>query len=71
MGLNKNNSGGNMDLKIGDGRGSYRAKMRVKNVKRVRAFFEKNPGALRKDCARELGLSAPTVLSIIRELMGN
>ncbi len=60
-----------MDLKIGDGRGSYRVKMRIKNVKRVRDFFEKNPGALRKDCARELGLSPMTVRSIIRELMGN
>jgi len=54
-------------IEVKDGRGAHFAETRKKNVELVWEFFTRNPGATQKQCAETVGLTPPTVRSILNK----
>lgn len=55
-------------MKVKDGRGQRSIDLEVKNIEKVRVFFEKNPNHTQGDCCKDTGLSRPTVSKAIKRI---
>lgn len=59
-----------MAIQVSDGRRERLMAIAAKNREAIRDFFERHPGSTITECAKETGISLPTVSRHVRAMTG-